>query len=101
MLRVLTGVCELFGEKIHNMFGGCCCYFVVELIWKCLMWVVVLCWIDRVQSSKECEHCACDSSVHLSVPSIGFVMILYVGSYLLIYVCERWITGVALLCFFV
>ena len=34
------------------------------------MWVEVLCWIDRVWSSKEC---ACDPSVHLSVTSIGFV----------------------------
>ena len=30
------------------------------------MWVEVLCWI-------ECACCACDPSVHLSVPSIGFV----------------------------
>ena len=48
------------------------------------MWVVMLGWIYRKWSSKECAHCACDSSVHLSVPTIGFVMILYVGSYLLI-----------------
>ena len=40
----------------------------------------VLCWIDRVWSSKECACCACD----LSVPSIVFVCDLYVGSYLLI-----------------
>ena len=26
---VFDGVCELFGETIHNMFG-CACYFVVE-----------------------------------------------------------------------
>ena len=31
----------------------------------------VLCWIYRVWSSKECACCACDPSVHLSVPSIG------------------------------
>ena len=36
------------------------------------MWVEVLCWIDRVWSSKEC---ACDPSVHLSVPSIGCVYV--------------------------
>ena len=34
--------------------------------------VEVLCWIDRVWSSKEC---ACDSCVHLSVPSIGLVYV--------------------------
>ena len=33
----------------------------------------VLCWIDRVWSSKECACCACDPSVPLSVPSLGFV----------------------------
>ena len=39
------------------------------------MWVGVLCWIDRVWSSKECACCACDPSVHLSVHSIGFVYV--------------------------
>ena len=33
---------------------------------------------------KNVRVCACDPSVHLSVPSIGFVYVLYVGSYLLI-----------------
>ena len=32
--------------------------------------------------------------MHLSVLSIGFVCVLYVGSYLLIQEFERWITGV-------
>ena len=40
-----------------------------------LVWVVVPCWIDRVWSSKDCACCACDPSVHLSVPSIGFVCV--------------------------
>ena len=35
----------------------------------------VLCWIDRVWSSKECTCCACDLNVHLTVPSIGFVCV--------------------------
>ena len=43
------------------------------------MWVEVevevLCWIDRVWSSQECACCACDPSMHLSVPSIGFVYV--------------------------
>ena len=39
------------------------------------MWVEVLCRIDRVWSSKECAYCVCDPSVHLSVPSIGFVYV--------------------------
>ena len=32
-------------------------------------------WIDRVWTSKECACCACDPSVHLSVPFIGFVYV--------------------------
>ena len=43
------------------------------MLLKCLVWVEALCWIDRVLSSKECVCCACDPSVHLSVPSIGFI----------------------------
>ena len=34
------------------------------------MWVEVLCWIDRLWSSKECVCCTCDPSVHLDAPSI-------------------------------
>ena len=48
------------------------------------MWVEVFCWIDRIRSSKECACGSYDPSVHLSVPSIGLFMFLYVGSYLLI-----------------
>ena len=33
------------------------------MLWLCLVWVEVLCWIDRVWSSKECVCCACDPSV--------------------------------------
>ena len=33
---------------------------------------------------QRCACCACDPSVHLNVPSICFLMFLYVGSYLLI-----------------
>ena len=52
-----------------------------------------LCWIDRVWSSTECACCACDPSVHISVPSICLFVFLYVGGYLLIYEFESWITG--------
>ena len=38
------------------------------------MWVEVLCWIDRVWSSKECACCVFDANERLSAPSIGFVM---------------------------
>ena len=37
--------------------------------------VEVLCWIGRVWSSRECACCTCDPTVHLSVPSIGFVYV--------------------------
>ena len=66
MLRV----CELFGEIILNVFG-CSCYFVVEC-YGC------------VWSSKEYVCCACNPNERLSAPSICFVYVLYVGSYLLI-----------------
>ena len=75
-------VCELFGETIRNVFGCGCC-FVAECFDN-LVWVEVLCWIDRVWSSTECACCACDPSVYLSVPSICLFVFLYVGSYLLI-----------------
>ena len=52
------------------------------------MWVEVLCWIDRVWSSKECACCACDPSVHLSVRSIGFVCVFVCQKF------ESWITDV-------
>ena len=39
------------------------------------MWPEVLCWIDCVWSFKECVCCACDPSVHLHVPAIGFVYV--------------------------
>ena len=53
---------------------GCGSCFVAEC-WMCLVWVEVLCWIDRIWSSKECVCCACDPSVHLSVPSICYVIV--------------------------
>ena len=37
------------------------------------MWVKVLYWMDGVWSSTEWVFCACDPSVHPSVPSICFV----------------------------
>ena len=43
-------------------------------VMEVFVWVEVLCWIERVWSSKERVCCACDPSVHLSDPSIGFVL---------------------------
>ena len=48
------------------------------------MWLEVLYWIDHVWSSIECVCCACGPSERLGGPSINFVCVLYVGSYLLI-----------------
>ena len=39
------------------------------------MWVELLCWIDCVWSFNECVCCACDPSMHLDVPFIGFVYV--------------------------
>ena len=64
--------CEFCGEIIRNMFR-CGCYFVVECYGS--VWCGWRCWIDRVWSSKVCAGCACDPSVHLSIPSIGFVYV--------------------------
>ena len=41
------------------------------------MWVVVLCWIYHVWTSKGCVCCACDPNERLSAPSICFVCVLY------------------------
>ena len=79
---MFDSVSELFGETLQCVwvwFLFCC-----SMLWKCLVWVEVLCWIDHVWSSKECVCYACDPSVHLSIPSIYLFMFLYVGSYLLI-----------------
>ena len=46
-----------------------CCW----MLWLCLVWVVVLCWIAHVWYSKECACCACDPSVNLIVPSMFLV----------------------------
>ena len=35
----------------------------------------VLCWIERVWSSKGCVCCACDPNERLSVSSICFVCV--------------------------
>ena len=48
-----------------------CCW----ILWMCLVWVEVLCWIDRAWSTKECACCACDPRMHLSVSSICFVYV--------------------------
>ena len=67
-LFVLCVTClTVFGNCVVKQFAICCC-FVVEVM-------EVLCWIDRVWSSKQCVCCACDPSVHLDVLSIGFVFV--------------------------
>ena len=54
---------------------------LLPLVPRCLVTIDVyngacfymLCWIDRVWSSRECTCSACDLSVHISVPCIGFI----------------------------
>ena len=76
----------VFVNCLVKQFAICLGVVVILLLmlWKCLVWVEVLCLIDRVSSSKECACCVCESSVHISGPFIGFVYVLYVGSYLLL-----------------
>ena len=92
MCCVFNCVCELFGETFSNMFG-CCCHFVVECYGVFSVGGGAL-WDNRVWSSKECACCGCDPSVHLSVPSIGFVYVFVCRMFLPIYEFESWIIGV-------
>ena len=48
-------------------------YVWVWLLFCCLVWLEVFCWLDQVCSSKECVCFACDLSVRLDAPSIYFV----------------------------
>ena len=48
----LSGPCEFLFLRLVKQFAICL--------------VDVLCWIDRIWSSKECACCVCDPSVHLS-----------------------------------
>ena len=57
----------------------CGCY-LVECYGR-LVWVEVLCWIDRVWSSKGFVCCVWGPSVHPSVPSIGFCMSESISSF--------------------
>ena len=67
-------VCCVFVNCLVKQFAMC--LSVVAILLLNVFSVEVLCWIDRVWSSKECGACcACDSRVHLSVPSIGFVYV--------------------------
>ena len=79
-LSCVLRVCELLGETICNIFFGWllfCCW----MLWLCLVWVEVLYWIDCAWSSKKCACCACDPSVQLSVPSIGFCISEVISSF--------------------
>ena len=68
-------VCELFGETIRNIFG-CSFYFAIECYgglecgWRCSIGYTVY----ELQKSMY-VGCACDTSVHLDVPSIGVVYV--------------------------
>ena len=82
-LFVLCVAClTVFVNYLVNKFAICLgvvVYFVVECYGSVFVWVEVLCWIDRVWSSKECTGCACDPSVHLNVPSQVLFMFFACG----------------------
>ena len=74
-------MCCVFDSFLVNCLVTICLGVVVVLLLNVIeVWVEVLCWIHRVWYSKECACCACDPSVHLSIPSIGFVYV---------YVCRK------------
>ena len=67
----------MFVNCLVKQFAMCLDVVAILLlnVMEVLMCVEVLCWIDHVWSSMECVCSACDPSVHLSVPSIGFVYV--------------------------
>ena len=69
---VFDSVCELFGETIRNMFW-CGCYFVLNVIEVFSVGGGALLDIPCIIFQRMC--CACDPSVHLSVPSICLVCV--------------------------
>ena len=60
----------VFMNCLVKQFAKCLGAVVIlpYMLKKCLVWVEVLCWTDRVWYSKECACCACDPIVHLSAP---------------------------------
>ena len=74
-------VCELFGEPIHNILG------VVVILLLNVMEVLSVggdALLDRpymVFQTEECVWCACDPSVHIDVPSIGFIYVCVISSF--------------------
>ena len=65
----------MFANCLVKQLAICLGVVVILLLNVMEVWVEVLCWIDRVWYFKECACCACDPSVHLGVPSIGFVYV--------------------------
>ena len=65
----------VFVNCLVKQFAMCLGVVANLLLYMCLVWVEVLCWIHRVWSSTECAWYACNPSVHLSVPSICFVCV--------------------------
>ena len=68
-------VCCVFVNCLVKQFAMCLGVVAILLLNVMDVWVQVVCWIDCVWSSKECACCACDPSVYLSIPSIGFVCV--------------------------
>ena len=71
-LMIVPGM--LVCSEIRDVFGCGCCFVGGGALLD----------INRVWSSTEWVCCACDPSVHLSVPPYVLFVFLHVGSYLLI-----------------
>ena len=70
-------VCCVFVNCLLKQLAICLGVVVILLlnVMEVFSVVEVICWIHRLWSSKECACCACAPSVHLSVPSTGFVFL--------------------------
>ena len=68
----------VFVNCLVKQFAICLSVVVILLlnVMEVFSDVKVLCWIDRAWSCNECACSACESGVHLIVPSIGFVYVL-------------------------
>ena len=75
LLMDLFVLCVVCFTKQFTICLSVVVILVVEYYGSVSVWVEVICWIDRVWSSKECACWACDLNVHLSIPSTDFVYV--------------------------
>ena len=68
-------VFEIFSVKQFAILCGCGCILLLNVMEVLSVGGCALMDISCIWSSKENVCCACDPSVYLSVPSIGFVYV--------------------------